>query len=77
MEPGVDPNNYTVKEILTDFVIPALNDLRTAQTAQQEANETRLGKLEAWKNKGIGAFIFITAILIPITIPVAITVLRG
>lgn len=76
MEPGVDPNNYTIKEILTDFVIPALNDLRTQQEVQQKNNEARLSRLEAWKNRGVGAFIFITAILIPISVPVIITVVN-
>lgn len=77
MEPGADPNNYTIKEILTDFVIPALNDLRAQQETQRKADEERFSRLEAWKNRGVGAFIFITAILIPVAIPVIITVVNN
>lgn len=71
-----DPNNYTVKEILTDFVIPALNDLREQQSIQRENVNVRINKLEAWKNRGVGAFIFITAVLLPLAVPVILTVVN-
>lgn len=72
-----DPNQYSVKEILTDFVLPALNDLREQQAVQRDKTELRLSRLESWKNKGIGAFVFLTAILIPICVPVIITLVKA
>lgn len=65
-----DPNTYTVKEMLANFVIPALNDLREQQTLQATTNEERFNKLEAARNRMIGALILITAIIIPLSVPV-------
>lgn len=65
-----DPNNYTVKEILTQFVMPALNDLRTQQELKTKEDNTRFEKLEAAKNRAYGGLILLTAVIIPISIPV-------
>ena len=71
-----DLNNYTVKEMLSLVVIPALEDLRRSQERREEVVETRLSALEGWRNKGLGAIALITAILIPVSIPVALAVLN-
>jgi len=72
---GDDLNNYTVKEMLSLVVIPALDDLRRSQEKREEVVETRLSALESWRNKGVGAIALITAILIPVSIPVAIAII--
>lgn len=76
MPPDRDPNAYTVKDILTQFVMPALEDLRKQQALQNHANEERFSNLEAAKNKGFGALILITAVLLPISIPVISAMVR-
>jgi hypothetical protein len=63
-----DPNNYSVKEILTQFVLPALNDLRTSQSAQNSANDARFKRLENFKSRAQGALALVTIVLLPIAV---------
>lgn len=72
-----DLNSYTVKEMLSQFVIPALEDLRKSAIATDLVNNERFTKLEAWRNRVVGALGIITAILIPISIPLIITVVSA
>ena len=73
---NVDPNTYTVKEMLANVVVPALNDLRDQQTLQATANEERFSKLEASKNRLTGAVALIVAVIIPLSVPVLGLVFR-
>lgn len=63
-----DPNNYSVKEILTQFVWPSLKDMRDLQTIQNAAHDARLKRLENFKAAAKGAFALVTVILIPVTL---------
>lgn len=70
-------DNYTVKEMLSLVVIPALEDLKAQASDRNKDVDDRLSSLEAWRNKGIGIVAFIIAILVPVSIPVILTVLSG
>lgn len=58
---GQDPNSYTVKDILTQFVLPALDDIKEAQDDDRQ----RISALESTKNKLVGAMALV-AILSPL-----------
>lgn len=58
------------------FVLPALNDLRSQQAVERENNNNRFEALEAWKNKSLGAIIFIIAFMVPLSVPVLQTAFR-
>ena len=69
-----DPNSFTVKEILTEIVIPQLKALDEKVDAQQESTDSRFHTLEAAKNRMTGALILIGAVLVPLSVPVVTAV---
>lgn len=71
------PDDYTVKEMINLFVIPALNDLKSTAKSEAVIQDERITKLESWKNKGIGVVAVIMGILIPVSIPVIANVITG
>lgn len=77
MEQQRNTDAYTVKEMLSLVVIPALEELKENAKERQRETDERLTRLESWRNKGVGAFALLTAIVIPLTVPVIITVLNG
>ena len=72
-----DPNDYSVKEILTEFVMPALNDLRARQESQKTEIDGKIDNLESWKNKTLGAIILIVAFIVPVSVPVLTAAMHG
>lgn len=55
-----EPSDFTIKEILTEFVLPRLDKI-----------DKKTDKLERWQNKILGAIGFIVVVLGPLAALVA------
>ena len=73
----MDHENYTVKEMIQLVVIPSLEELKRSVADKNEDNEERFRSLESSRNRILGAIAFIVAVLVPLAVPVVITVLNG
>lgn len=74
--PSDNPNDYSIKEILTMFVWPELQALRQESDRRDEENRDRFAKLEEWRNRGAGALLLLVAFVIPLSVPVIAGVLH-
>jgi len=85
MEPDIHVDNYSVKEVLNLIVLPRLQAMSDSQDKRFDTLETlvkanavkandRLDDLEAWKNRGVGILTFIVAVLIPVSVPVVLSI---
>ena len=72
-----DPNTFTVKEILTQIVIPRLDALDQKVELKEEDTDERLVRLEGFRNTVRVVLMGITAILIPLSVPVVSAVVSG
>lgn len=78
-------DNYSVKEVLNLIVLPRLDAMTVKQDQRFDSLETlvktntqnttkRLDDLEAWKNRGVGILTFVVAVLIPVSVPVILSI---
>lgn len=72
MDQHRDPSDFTVKEILTEFVLPKIDAIVESQNDDRE----RISKLEAGKNKMIGALVLMAMGFIPLSVPVVAALLQ-
>lgn len=77
-------DGFTVKEILTEIVIPRLDEIASstsAAVAEQNARidkaEERVNSLESYKDKVFGVLALIVAIVVPISVPTLIAIVNS
>lgn len=66
-----NPSDYTIKEILTDFIIPRLDKLGDWQEKHEKEDRKAFAELFAYKNRLIGALALISAVVSALAVVVA------
>lgn len=66
-----DPRDFTQKDIMIEFILPALKEIREGQ----DEDRKRISALEKGNNMLRGALLFIVLAMIPLSVPVVATLL--
>lgn len=77
MMTDADPNDFTVKEILVEMILPRLDELDKKVDVKAKESDDKFAAMEAFRSKAIGAMALFTCVLIPLAVPVVSALLAS